>query len=399
MRHQIVIIGGGSGGISVAARLKKQIKHADIAIIEPSDKHYYQPYWTLVGAGIVPKEASERSEASVMPKGVTWIRDRVQDIDADRNQLTLATGTTVDYDYLVVTPGLQIDWGKIEGLKEALGHDGVCSIYDYQQSERTWEMIRNFKGGHAIFTAPATPIKCGGAPQKIMFLAEETFVTEGVRERSQVSFYTGGGVIFGVKVYADALQKVADRKRLDYRYKHDLKAIYPDKKQAVFSRTTAAGTEEITESYDLLHVVPPMSAPDFIKRSSLALQDGPLQGWMSVDHSTLQHPTFKNVFGLGDVIGTPNAKTGAAIRKQAPTVADNLAAVIQGRPLTQTYNGYGSCPLVTGRGKLILAEFNYKNEATPSFPVNQAKERYDMYLLKRHGLPFLYWNLMLRGLA
>lgn len=399
MRHQIVIIGGGSGGISVASRLKRQLKNADIAIIEPNEKHYYQPYWTLVGAGIVPKEASERSQASVMPKGVTWIRDRVQDINADHNQVTLATGDTVDYDYLVVTPGLQIDWDKVQGLKEALGRDGVCSIYDYRQAEKTWEMIRTFRGGHAIFTAPATPIKCGGAPQKIMFLAEETFVTEGVRERSQVSFYTGGGVIFAVKVYADALQKVADRKKLDYRFKHDLKAIFPERKEAVFCKTTDAGTEDVTVSYDLLHVVPPMSAPDFIRRSAVALQDGPLKGWMAVDHSTLQHPTYHNVFGLGDVIGTPNAKTGAAIRKQAPVVADNLLATIRRTALTHTYNGYGSCPLVTGRGKLILAEFNYKNEATPSFPFDQAKERYDMYMLKRHGLPFMYWNLMLKGLA
>ena len=399
MRHQIVIIGGGSGGISVASRLKRQLKNADIAIVEPNEKHYYQPYWTLVGAGIVPKEASERSQASVMPKGVTWIRDRLQDIDADHNQVTLATGGTVDYDYLVITPGLQIDWDKVQGLKEALGRDGVCSIYDYRQAEKTWEMIRTFRGGHAIFTAPATPIKCGGAPQKIMFLAEETFVTEGVRERSQVSFYTGGGVIFAVKVYADALQKVADRKKLDYRFKHDLKAIFPESKEAVFCKTTDAGTEDVTVSYDLLHVVPPMSAPDFIRRSAVALQDGPLKGWMAVDHSTLQHPTYHNVFGLGDVIGTPNAKTGAAIRKQAPVVADNLLATIRRTALTHTYNGYGSCPLVTGRGKLILAEFNYKNEATPSFPFDQAKERYDMYMLKRHGLPFMYWNLMLKGLA
>lgn len=318
MRHPIMIIGGGSGGISVASRFKRQLRNVDIAVIEPSENHYYQPYWTLVGAGIVTKEASERSEASVMPRGITWIRDRVQDVDAERNQVTLATGGTVDYDYLVVTPGLQIDWHKVDGLKEALGRDGVCSIYDYSEAEKTWEMIRSFKGGHAVFTAPATPTKCSGAPQKIMFLAEETFVTEGVRERSQVSFYTGGGVIFGVKVYADALQKVADRKRLDYRYKHDLKAIRPDKKEAVFCKTTDAGIEEVTVSYDLLHVVPPMSAPDFIKRSSVALQEGPLKGWMAVDHSTLQHPTFKNVFDLGDVIGTLNAKTGAAIRKQAP---------------------------------------------------------------------------------
>lgn len=192
---------------------------------------------------------------------------------------------------------------------------------------------------------------------------------------------------------------MADRKKLDYRFKHDLKVIFPERKEAVFCKTTDAGTEDVTVSYDLLHVVPPMSAPDFIRRSAVALQDGPLKGWMAVDHSTLQHPTYHNVFGLGDVIGTPNAKTGAAIRKQAPVVADNLLATIRRTALTHTYNGYGSCPLVTGRGKLILAEFNYKNEATPSFPFDQAKERYDMYMLKRHGLPFMYWNLMLKGLA
>ncbi|GHF63605.1 sulfide:quinone oxidoreductase [Deinococcus metalli] len=399
MRHQILIIGGGSAGISVAARLRRRDPSLSVAVIEPSEVHYYQPYWTLVGAGIVPKEASVRLESSVMPRGVTWIRDRVERIEPDANAVVLSSGQRVEYEQLVVAPGLRIDWEKVKGLKETLGKNGVCSIYDYQQAEKTWEMIRTFQGGHAIFTAPATPIKCGGAPQKIMFLAEETFVQQGIKHNSQVSFYTGGGVIFGVKVYADALQKVADRKDLDYKFKHDLHEIRPESREAVFCKTTDAGLEEVVVKYDLLHVVPPMSAPAFVQESPLALQEGPLKGWMAVDHTTLQSTTHPNVFGLGDVIGTPNAKTGAAIRKQAPTVVTNLLAARQHLTMTGAYDGYGSCPLVTGRGKLILAEFNYKNEATPSFPFDQAKERYDMYLLKRHGLPFLYWNLMLKGLA
>lgn len=233
MRHQFVIIGGGSGGITVAARLKRRLPGADITVIEPSDKHYYQPFWTLVGAGIVPKEASERPEERVMPRGVTWVRDRVREIDPDGQRLTLATGRRVGYDALIVAPGLQIDWEKVQGLEGALGRDGVCSIYDYRQAETTWRMIDGFRGGQAVFTAPATPIKCGGAPQKIMFLAEETFERNGVRGNSQVDFYTGGAVIFGVKEIAAALEKVRERKGLDYHYKHDLREVRPGSREAV----------------------------------------------------------------------------------------------------------------------------------------------------------------------
>lgn len=400
MHHQVVIVGGGSGGITAAARLRRADPKLSVAVIEPNDKHYYQPFWTLVGAGIVPKEASERPEASVMPKGVTWIRNRVEALEPERNAVRLSTGEEVTYEQLIVAPGLQIDWGKVKGLPEALGQGGVCSIYDYQQAERTWDMIRSFQGGQAIFTAPATPVKCGGAPQKIMFLAEETFEQNGVRARSEVHFYTGGAVIFGVKEIAAALEKVRARKGLEYHYKHDLREIRPQTREAVFCRVTDDGMQEVVVKYDLLHVTPPMSAPDFVKESPLALQEGPLKGWLAVDHNTLQSTVYPNVFGLGDVIGTPNAKTGAAIRKQAPVVVENLLAYRRHQAsLPKAYDGYGSCPLVTGRGKLILAEFNYKNEMTPSFPFDQTKERYDMYLLKRYGLPFMYWNMMLRGLA
>lgn len=347
MRHQFLIIGGGSAGISVTARLRRSDKALDIAIIEPSEVHYYQPFWTLVGAGIVPKETSVRVEAGVMPRGVTWIRDRVAHLDPGSNSVVLATGARVDYEQLVVAPGLQVDWDKIPGLKAALGQGGVCSIYDYQQAERTWSMINAFQGGQAIFTAPATPIKCGGAPQTIMFLAEETFVNNGVRDRSTVSFCTGGGVIFGVKVYAAALQKVTDRKGLDYHFKHDLREVRPETREAVFCKTTDAGLEEVAMTYDLLHVVPPMSAPAFVRESPLALQEGPLKGWMAAEYTTLQSTAYPNVFGLGDVVGTPNAKTGAAIRKQAPTVATNLLAARRQATLTGSDDGYGSCPLVT----------------------------------------------------
>ena len=398
--HRIVIIGGGTAGITVAARLGRALKQADVAVVEPSEDHYYQPFWTLVGAGVVPKESSRKDEAAVMPRDATWIKDRVAEVDPDTRSVLLASGRRLGYDFLVVAPGLQIDWDAIEGLPEALGHDGVCSIYDYRQAERTWAMIRDFAGGEAIFTAPSTPVKCGGAPQKIMYMAEDAWRRAGLRDRAKITFGSGGTVIFGVPGFRETLEKVVARKRIQTLFRHDLVAIYPDRKEAVF-RLLDHEDATVALPYDFLHVVPPMSAPDFIKHSRLAYTEGPV-GWMKVDPHTLQSFDYPNVFGLGDVVGLPTAKTGAAVRKQAPVVVRNLLAVMQRGALGDAaahYDGYSSCPLLTGYGKLVLAEFAYGNEPAPSFPFDTTKERGSMYLLKRYGLPFLYWNLMLKGRA
>lgn len=400
--HRTVVIGGGTAGITVAARLGRALDDADVAVIEPSLDHYYQPLWTLVGAGVFPKERSRRPEASVMPREATWIREAATAVDPDEQVVTLESGQHVGYDYLVVAPGLQIDWDGVEGLEEHLGKDGICSIYAYEQAERTWEMMRAFEGGAALFTSPATPIKCGGAPQKIMYLADDLWRKTGVREGSTIQFVTAGSQIFGVPGFRETLQEVVRRKGIQPRFGHDLIELRPDEKEAVFRVTEGNGAREEVLAYDLIHVTPPMSAPDFIKAGPLAYQEGPMEGWLEVDKYTLQHLRYPNVFGLGDVAGLPTAKTGAAVRKQAPTVVHNLRQVMEQGELRapKLYDGYSSCPLVTGYGKMVLAEFDYDNNPAPSIPfIDTTKEHYSMYLLKKYGLPFLYWNLMLKGWA
>ena len=391
LRHEIVIIGGGNAGISVAARLCRVLRSPDVAIIEPSDKHYYQPLWTLVGGGVFPKQQSEHSEASVMPRNASWIRDSVAEIKPEMNLLVLTGGKTVGYDFLVVAPGIQIDWGKIKGLAESLGKDGVCSNYSYDYVDKTWEFIKGFKGGNAVFTHPATPIKCGGAPQKIAYLADDHFRKAGVRDRSTVIFATANAAIFQVKRYADSLTKVATRKGIDLRFRHDLKEVRAASKEAVFQHLDTG--ETVLLPYDMIHVTPPMSSPDFIKQSALANADG----WVEVDKATLQHVRFPNVFSLGDASSLPTSKTGAAIRKQAPVLVRNLLALKRGRPPTGRYDGYTACPLVTGYGRLIMAEFDYDLKPQETFPFDQSKERRSMYLLKAYGLPPMYWHGIMTG--
>jgi sulfide:quinone oxidoreductase len=391
--YKVVIVGGGSGGISVASRLLR-MSHSltnDIAILDPSDYHYYQPLWTLVGAGVSKKKVTERPMKSVIPEGADWIQEGVTDFWPDEDSLTTSAGNRVSYDYLVVAAGIEIHWDGVKGLKDTIGKKGVCSNYSYEYVDYTWELIRSFKGGNALFTHPATPVKCGGAPQKIMYLAEDFFQKSGVRSGTNVIFGSANPAIFDVAKYREALEKVVERKKIDARFRRSLIEIRAEQKEAVFEHLDTKEVEVIP--YDMIHVTPPMRSPGFIRESLLADDNG----WVDVHKYTLQHNRYQNVFGLGDCSNLPTSKTGAAIRKQAPVVAENLLSLMKEEPLKATYDGYSSCPLVTGYNKLILAEFDYEKTPTESMPFNQAKERQSMYILKKDLLPVMYWDGMLKG--
>lgn len=393
--YQVLIIGGGSAGISVAARLKTLNSGLDIGIVEPSTKHYYQPLWTLVGGGVFDKSVTERDERDLIPAGCDWLQDACASFDPDNNTVTTVDGKTIGYDYLVVSAGIQIDWDKIPGLKESVGKPGtgVCSNYSFETVDSTWKNISSLKNGTAIFTQPSTGVKCAGAPQKICYLGEDHFRRSGVRNHIDVKFMSGTGGIFAVKKYADTLYRVIDRKEIDANFRQELVELKPESKEAIFENLDSG--EKTTHRYDMIHVTPRMSAPDFIKNSPLAASTG----WVDVNKHSLQHNRYANVFAIGDCSSLPTSKTGAAIRKQVPVLVENLMAKISGGRLAGEYDGYTSCPLVTGYGSLILAEFDYNKQPKETFPFDQAEERYSMYALKAYGLPRLYWHGMLQGRA
>ncbi|OBY76976.1 pyridine nucleotide-disulfide oxidoreductase [Paenibacillus sp. KS1] len=393
LHYTVAIVGAGSAGLSVAARLLRESKvfHGSVVLLDPQTKHYYQPLWTLVGGGVVSKETTERSQQSLIPKGADWIQEAVEEFYPEVNRFVTKAGTVIQYEILVVAAGIQVDWERIKGLKECIGRDGVCSNYDYRYVDSTWKSIRQFRGGNAIFTQPNTPIKCGGAPQKIMYLADDAFRQAGIRNKTNIIFASGNASIFAVPKYAAALNRVIERKDIATKYQLDLISIDSVRKEAVFEHVVTKDRE--TLRYDMIHVVPPMSSPDFIRNSPLA----GAAGWAEVDKHTLQHVRFKNVFALGDCSNLPTSKTGAAIRKQAPVAVQNIISLLAGQPLAARYDGYTSCPLVTGYNRLILAEFDYDLTPQETFPFDQSKERYSMYMLKKNLLPKMYWNGMLKG--
>jgi len=392
-QHSILIVGGGSGGLSVAARLRNLPDPPDVTLIEPSEFHYYQPLWTLVGAGVFDKTVTRRLQSDYIPDGVRWLRTRVRTFEPEQQAVITEDGERHTYEQLVIAIGIQLDWDRIEGLSGNIGKHGICSNYSYETVESTRVALSNFSGGNAVFTFPATPVKCAGAPQKIMYLADDVLRRNGVRERSRVIYAAAGPGIFGIPKYARALSKVVARKGIETLFRHDLVAVDAPHKRATFKQLDTGEVKEL--EFGMLHVTPPQSAPDVVKHSPLADKNG----WVEVHKHTLQHVRYPNIFALGDASSLPTSRTGAAIRKQAPVLVDNLAALREGRPLTASYDGYASCPLVTGFGKLILAEFDYDGRPQETFPFDQAQERYSMYALKAHVLPALYWEGMLRGRA
>ena len=391
-KHTVVVIGGGAGGIATAASMLKRRPGLDIAIVEPSQTHAYQPGWTMVGGGVFDVATTIRPMASVMPKGVRWVRQAAASFQPDSNQVTLADGSTLAYDVLIVSPGIRLAWEKIEGLEATLGQNGVTSNYRADLAPYTWELVQRTRKGRAIFTQPPMPIKCAGAPQKSMYLACDHWRRAGVLGDIEVEFRNAGAVLFGVADYVPALMEYVEKYGIDLALGSNLVAVDGRAQVAVFE--TAEG--EVSRSFDMLHVVPPQVAPQFLAESPLAAASG----FTDVDHHTLQHVRYPNVFGLGDAGAMPNAKTAAAARKQAPVVAVNALRQLDGKGPTAGYDGYGSCPLTVERGKIVLAEFAYGGKLAPSFPtwlIDGTKANRLSWMLKADFLPWLYWNGMLKG--
>ena len=385
--HVVVIVGGGAAGLAVAGGLLRARPDLDVAVIEPSEDHYYQPGWTLVGGGAMGAESTRHSEREHMPDKATWIHDAAESFAPDNNQLTLASGKTVGYKVLVMAAGLKLDWDKIEGLAETLGKNGVTSNYRFDLAPYTWRLTQELQGGDALFTQPPMPIKCAGAPQKAMYLSADHWRKKGVK--AKVHFYNQGGAMFGVPLYAKALDGVVADYGIQTHFGHNLIAVDGPGKRATFE--TENGPVEA--SFDMLHLVPPQSAPDFIKASPLSDDSG----WVTVDKHSLRHVQYDNVYGLGDCTNTPNAKTAAAVRRQFPVVVSGVQAALGHGNGSAQYDGYGACPLTTERGKVMLAEFRYGGEVVPSFPLDPTVPRRLQWLMKRHFFPWLYWNVMLAG--
>jgi len=395
--YDVIIVGGGSAGIAVASSLLKRRPQLDIVVVEPRYKHFYQPGFTMVGGGVFSPTQPQTFTKNVMPKGVRWLEAAAAAFEPEHNQVILEDGTHLEYRQLVVAPGLKLDWDAVDGLRETLGKNGVTSNYRFDYAPYTWEMVKKMRSGRAIFTQPQMPIKCAGAPQKAMYLSCDHWLRNQVLDKIDVRFCNAGGVLFGVDHYVPPLMEYVKKYNAGLHFFHNLVAVDGNAKKAWFD-VTEPGKETRRQEmeFDMLHVCPPQTAPDFVRNSALANE----AGWVDVAQDTLRHKRYDNIFSLGDACSAPNAKTLAAARLQAPVVAENLIAVFDGKDPVAEYNGYGSCPLTVEKGKIVLAEFGYGGKLLPTFPewlIKSDEPSKVAWFVKEKMLPTVYYKLMLKG--
>lgn len=394
--YDVVIAGGGAAGIGLAASIKARDPSLSMAIIEPSDVHYYQPSWTLVGGGAFNVKNSRRQTKDLIPSGVKWIKSKIAGFNPESNEVNLETGASVKYRQLAIATGIKSNWNAIPGLAETIGKNGVTSNYSYDYAPYTWELVQNLQSGKAIFTQPPMPIKCPGAPQKAMYLSCYEWQKQGRLKNISVELNNAGAALFGVADFVPPLMEYVKKYNATLNFNCNLVSVDGPSKKATFAVKDADGNVTMVEkSFDMLHVVPPQGPQDCLKSSPVSNGDG----FVDVDQFTLQHTRYPNIFGLGDCCSSPNSKTAAAARKQIVVVAENLLAAKDNKPLPTKYDGYGSCPLTVENGKIVLAEFGFGGKLLPTFPwlINPLKATKLAWHLKKDILPWLYWNAMLKG--
>ena len=413
-KAKIVIVGGGAAGITMAAYLSDMLRYDDITIIEPNETHCYQPGYTLIAADVFTPEEVARPTKTLIPSQVKWLKDSVLELNPDNNTLLTAHNGKVSYDYLVLVPGCQMDFNLVEGItRETLGEGNVHCMYDYNGARICRDAIRKLpelKEGRLIFTNTYTKIKCGRAPKKIRLLTDDNLRKHKIRDQFDIRYFANQNELMKPKVFGDRLIDIFKERDIEVNYRHRLASVDTLAKKAVFDvlpEPSAAplaldvNYEKVTVDFDFLHFIPPMSAPDFVKNSVVAVPvDKSNQGgWVKVDKGTMVHATYKNIISLGDVAGLPTSKTGAAIRMQAPIAAANLVSLIEGKEPILKYNGYSACPIVTDYGKVLMCEFGYDDKLMPTIPwLDPAVERGMWWLLKVHGLKPMYYHGMLKGL-
>lgn len=423
-KGKIVIVGGGAAGITMAAYLVDKLRSPDITIIEPNEIHHYQPGYTMIAGGVFTPDEVLKPNKDLIPRVVTWLKDKVVELNPESNSLETQSSGKIIYDYLVLVPGCQLNYNLIEGIDaNRLGEGNVHSIYTHEGSQRCYEALKKMpnlkKNANLVFTDTYTKIKCGGAPKKICLMSEDYLTNHKARQEKSFNYYSNSTNLMTPKIYGDRLAEIYGERDIQLHYKHRLVSVDTSKQRAIFellpeetlSPTSAdANYEKVEVEFDFLHIVPPMSAPDFVKNSPLAITEGGLShgGWVDTNEFTLIHNKYPNIISFGDVAGLPTSKTGAAIRIQAPVAASNLVSLMEGKEPEKRYNGYSACPIVTEYGKVLMAEFgygeevkphSYKKEVMPIIPfIDSGVERGMWWILKKHGLKPMYYHGMLKGL-
>ncbi|MGB3256961.1 MAG: FAD/NAD(P)-binding oxidoreductase [Ornithinimicrobium sp.] len=386
----VLVVGGGNAGIALAARLRSSGLD-DVAIIEPKVTHHFRPLLSYVGAGLSSTKELSRRQSSVMPAGVRWIHDAASTIDVHARVVTLASGATIAYRDVVLTPGSEPDWDAVAGSAQAMLSPSASTNYVVDLAPKTWELIQALRSGRAVFTLPDGPAPCPGAGQKILYMACDYWRSQGVLDDIEVTLVTPD-----VDVSANA--KISERLRV-WAQRYGIRVLASSRVDRVdptsqtLHVTGPAGDTELP--YDFWHMTPAHRAQPWIESAGLSSVEA--AGYVEVDPLTLRHRRIPTVWACGDTAETGASRSGGALREQTEVLAKNLLSTRSGAAPLETYSGYSVCPYTVSRSKVLFTEFDRDRVLQPSLPFLWRRPSRLLFLGDRRVLPQIYWHRILKG--
>jgi len=386
----VLIIGGGNAGLSVAARLLRR-GVVSVGVVEPLAVHTYRPLLSYVGGGQASRSSAERTQESVTPDGCTWVQDSAVGVDAESQTVRCRGGRVYRYTDVVLAPGLVPDEDELDDVFTAVDTDAVASNY-LDHAEKTWQLVESMSAGHAVFTVPRPPVSCTGTTLKPLFLAAAYWSRMGRLDDIDITLVVDRPDLLGVAEIDDRLRGYLDEIGVQVLSNATVTGVHASERKLA---VRVGDDVEQKLPYDLLHLVPPFRAPRWIEASGLA--DNAAHGVVDIDPKTFRHRVHANVWSLGDAANVDTDPSGGAIRRQSAILVDNLLAARHGGPFKE-YDGYTVAPIATDANQLMFGEFDRTGltSSLPSF-LDPLKPRRWAWAFDRYGLPQMYWNLILKG--
>ena len=391
---KLVILGAGTAGTMMANHLAKKLnlKEWQITIVDQQQKHYYQPGFLFIPFGIYKPEDVIKTVDEFIPKGTHLVREEIDRIDKDNNQVLLKNGNSIDYDILIIATGCRIAPEEVEGMKSEYWGKTIFDFYTFEGACALTEKLKTWTGGKFVLHLTEIPIKCPIAPLEFIFLADHFFHKKGIRNKVGITFVTP---------LSGAFTKEKASRELEYLLKEKNISIIPDFAVEHIEGENGKMFEYGGESveFDLLVTIPTNKGDDCIARSGF----GDALNFVPTDKHTLQSKIKENIFVIGDATDVPASKAGSVAHFEAEILTENIVNYIQGKPLQPDFDGHANCFIETGYGKGLLIDFNYDIEpvkGTFPFPVVGPFSLLKESIFNHWGklaFKWIYWNMLLRG--
>lgn len=387
---EVVIVGGGNAGISLAARMLRE-GAGDVLLVEPSPVHRYRPLLNYVGAGEASPASLERPMASVVPDGCRWVKDAVDAVDPAARTLTTRRGRTIAYSTLVLCPGMIEDWGATPGLVEAYTAGWAGSTYVPSSAPLVWPALEDVTGGTVLFTVPPEPAPCGATALKPLLMACHTWQRSGLLADLDVVLVLPDEEALGVPDADEHLEAVLAS--YGVRVLRSARVARVDPVIRSVDITSSTGQHHL-DDVAYAHVVPHYRAPHWVSESGLA--DGGRAGLVDVDPETLRSRRHGDLWAIGDAASIATRSSGGALRKQVKVLAHNIGAAAAGKKL-RSYDGLTVMPVTTSRNRLMLVEADRVGRRPRHAPLDPVKPRWSTWMFDRYVLPQVYFHRILKG--